>query len=134
MSGSPILNLQAAIYTRLSGDATLTTTLGAGVYDEVPAGSAFPYVTIGEVTEAPRDTMGVTGRDVTVTVHYWSQAKGTKEIHQIHNQVDTLLDRWQPTVSGWNPSVMLLEFFDTFRDGDGVTRHGVARYRIHAHQ
>jgi hypothetical protein len=29
---------------------------------------------------------------------------------------------------------MLQEFAETFRDADGVTRHTVARYRIHAYQ
>lgn len=134
MSGSPQWALQSAIFTRLSGDTALVTTLGAAVYDHVPEGAAFPYVVIGDVTEAPNDTMGTTGRDITVTIHYWSQYAGNKQIHQIHNRVDELLDRWEPTVSGWNAVEMSADFYDTFRDPDAVTRHGVARYRVHAHQ
>lgn len=134
MSGSPQWALQQAIYTRLSGDATLTSTLGAQVYDHVPEGAAFPYVTIGEVTEGPNDTMGKTGRDITITLHHWSQAKGMKQVHQLHNRVDELLDRWAPTVAGWETVEMLLEFYDTLRDPDGVTRHGVSRYRVYVHQ
>lgn len=134
MSGSPQWVLQQAIYARLNGDAELTTTLGAAVYDEVPDGAAFPYVSIGEVTENPRDTMGTTGRDTTVTVHVWSQYPGSKEVKQIQNRVDELLDRWTPTVAGWNETQMLQEFFETFRDPDGLTRHGVSRYSVHLHQ
>jgi hypothetical protein len=119
------------MYTRLSGDATLTTTLGAAVYDDVPDGAALPYVAIGDVTEAPNDTMGKTGRDLTVTVHTWSQYQGMREVKQIQNRIDALLDRWAPTVSGWAAVEMLQEFFETFRDPDGDTMHGVARYRIH---
>lgn len=131
MSGAPHGPLQDAIYTRLSGDATLVTTLGAAVYDHVPDSAAFPYVTIGDVTEAPNDTMGRTGRDITVTVHIWSQVKGMIQVSNIQNRVDALLDRWAPTVTGWTATQMLHEFFETFRDPDGKTRHGVARYRIH---
>lgn len=133
MSGSPTWPLQQAIYTRLSGDTELVTTLGAAVYDFVPDSAPFPYVTIGDVTEAPNDTMGRTGRDMTVTVHIWSQYAGNKQVMQIADRVDDLLDRWAVTVTGWNATHMLQEFFETFRDPDGKTRHGVARYRTHTH-
>lgn len=131
MSGSPARPLQEAIYSRLSGDATLTTTLGAGVFDHVDDSQAFPYVAIGDLTEIPRDTMGKTGREMTVTIHAWSQFKGMDQVNNIQNRVDELLDRWAPTVTGWTAVQMLREFYETFRDPDGVTRHGVMRYRIH---
>lgn len=131
MPGSPSGSLQQAMYTRLSSDATLVTTLGAQVYDNVPDSAAFPYVVIGDVTEGPNDTMGKTGRDLTVTVHSWSQTKSWKQIKDVQNRVDLLLDRWAVTVTGWSATHMLQEFFETFRDPDGVTRHGVARYRVH---
>lgn len=134
MSGSPSWPLQQAIWSRLNGDSTLTTTLGAAVYDDTPDGAAFPYVVVGDVTEAPRDTMGTTGRDSTVTLHVWSQYPGMKQVKEIANRVDVLLDRWRPTVSGWNATDIQLEFFETMRDPDGITRHGVLRYRLHTHQ
>lgn len=132
MTGSPWWPLQQAIYTRLSGDSELTSTLGAGVYDHVPDSAAFPYVVIGDITSVPNDTMGLTGRDLTVVVHSWSQAKGMKQIAEIADRVDDLLDRWAPTVTGWSATKMLNEFGpESFRDPDGISRHGVARYRIH---
>lgn len=131
MSGSPAWNLQTAVYTRLSGDATLTTTLSADVYDNVPQAAVFPYVAIGDVTEGPNDTMGRTGRDLSVTVHIWSQYAGMKEVKNIQNRVDELLDRWAPTVTGWSATQMQQELFETFMDQDGITRHGVSRYGVH---
>lgn len=132
MSGSPSWPLQQAVYTRLSGDTELTTTLGASVYDFVPDSAAFPYVTIGDVTEAPNDTMGRTGRDLTITVHAWSQGEqGMETVQKIADRVDDLLDRWSPTVTGWTAATMLREFFETMRDPDALTRHGIARYKIH---
>ena len=135
MSGSPQWPLQRAIFVRLSGDATLVTTLGASVYDHVPDGAAFPYVAIGPMTENPRDTMGKTGRDVTVTIDGWSQYVGMKQVKDLMNRVDELLDRWQPTVTGWNAVQLINDSGpEAFRDPDGITRHGVARYRIHLQQ
>jgi hypothetical protein len=134
MSGSPAWPIQEAVYSRLNGDATLVTTLGASVYDAVPDGAPFPYVVIGDDTEAPNDTMGRTGRDTTLTIHTWSQAIGKQETKRIQDRVDELLDRWSPTVAGWSASYMLNEFRESFMDPDGKTRHGVSRYRIHNHQ
>jgi uncharacterized protein DUF3168 len=131
MSGSPAWALQQALYTRLSGDTALVTTLGADVYDHVPDAAAFPYVVIGNVTEGPRDTMGRTGRDLSVTIHVWSQYPGMKQVKEIQSRVDELLDRWAPTVTGWSATQMQQEFFETFMDQDGITRHGVSRYGVH---
>lgn len=133
MSGSPAWELQKAVYSRLSTDATLVTTLGAAVYDHVPASAAFPYLHIGDDIEVPNDTMGVTGRDTTLTLHTWSQYPGKKQVKEIHNRVDALLDRWKPTVTGWNAVQMLFRSRESFMDPDGVTRHGVSYYRIHIH-
>ena len=36
--------LQTAIYSALSGDSNLTSTLSCGVYDDTPEESAFPYI------------------------------------------------------------------------------------------
>ena len=131
MSGSPSAPLLDAVYLRLSSDSTLTTTLDCPVYDDVPDSDDFPYLVIGDLTEMPRDTMGKTGRDMTLTLHIWSQFKGNDQVMDIQNRVDALLDRWSPTVTGWSAVQMVQEFFETFRDSDGITRHGVSRYGIH---
>lgn len=134
MSGSPSWLLQQAIYTRLSGDTELVTTLGCDVYDVVPQGATFPYVAIGDVTEDPNDTMGRTGRDLAVPFHIYSQYAGKKEVKLIHERIDELLDRWAPTITGWNATQMQHEFFETSTEQDGITHRGESRYGVHAHQ
>ena len=42
--------LQSTIYTTLSNDNTLTSTLGAGVFDEVLEGASYPFISLGEET------------------------------------------------------------------------------------
>jgi predicted ABC-class ATPase len=43
--------LQAAIYARLSGDATLVAMIGSGsVFDRKMTGKAMPYVMLGDIT------------------------------------------------------------------------------------
>lgn len=136
MSGSPALAVQGAVMTRLSGDAALSTLLGgAKVYDNVPTGTTYPYVVIGDDTQAPNDTMGTTGRDLTLTIHGWSRYVGRKQVKEIMDRVDQLLDRWTPTLTGWGAVQMLNDYGpESFLDPDGITRHGVSRYRVHTYQ
>lgn len=131
--GSPAGPLQTAVYARLTADATLMA-LVTKVGDNIPDEQAYPYVVIGEETEVPEDTMGRTGRNLTITLHIWSRYPGMKEVKEIKSRLDDLLDRWSPTVTGWNATELLFDFFDTLRDPDGITRHGVVSYRIHAHE
>ena len=121
--------LQEALYTRLNNDSTLTDTNGASVYDEVPEGSSFPYVTIGETTALEYDTKDLTGSEQTVTFHVWSQYRGAKEAKNIMDRLHDLLHNYSLSVSGANLINLRFDFGDLLRDPDGVTRHGVMRFR-----
>lgn len=121
--------LQEIIYTTLSGDNTLTSTYGAGVYDEVIEGSTFPYVNIGHETAVDYSTKDVDGAEYTVTLHIWSQYTGSKEVKQILDRIHDLLHDSNLTVTGFNLINVRFEFSDIMRDPDGITRHGVMRFR-----
>ena len=121
--------LQEAIYTRLNNDSTLTSTYGASVYDEVPEGSSFPYVTIGETTALDYSTHDVDGSEQTMTLHVWSQYRGAKETKNILDRLHDLLHNYSLSVTGANLINLRLEFSDLLRDPDGITRHGVMRFR-----
>ncbi len=122
---------QQALFTVLSGDSNLTTTLGASIYDDVPDQQAvtFPYVTIGEDTMLDYSTKDVVGSDVTVNLHVWSRYRGSKEVKQVMDRVHTLLHDSNLTVTGRNLINLRSEFSDVLRDPDGITRHGVMRFR-----
>ena len=121
--------LQEAIYTRLSNDSTLTSTHGASVYDEVPEGSSFPYVTIGETTTVDYSTKDSIGSDQTLMLHVWSQYRGAKETKNIMDRLHDLLHDYSLSVTGANLINLRYEFSDLIRDPDGITRHGVIRFR-----
>ena len=83
--------LQEAIYTRLNTDNTLTSTLGAGVYDEVTQNQATPFISMGYGTAIDYSTKDLDGGEFTVTFDIWSEYKGAKECKQIMDRVHTLL-------------------------------------------
>ena len=121
--------LQEKIYTTLNSDSNLTSTQGAAVYDEVPENSAFPYVQIGGESTADFSTKDLTGSEVTINLDVWSQYKGSKEVKNLMDRVHTLLHDSSLTVTGHNLVNLRFEFGDVLRDPDGITRHGVMRFR-----
>ena len=121
--------LQTAIYSALSGDSNLTSTLGASVFDEVPDQSSYPFVALVEETVVEYDTKDLDGASHTINIHVWSKYKGAKQTKQIMDRIHTLLHDSSLSVSGFNLIRMQFEFSDIMRDPDGVTRHGVMRFR-----
>jgi len=120
---------QQALYTKLSSDSTLTSSLGASVFDDVPQGSNYPFVQIGEDSTADFSTKDLVGSETTVNIHVWSRSHGAKETKQIMDRVHTLLHDVSLSVTGYNFVNGRFEFSDVLRDPDGITRHGVMRFR-----
>lgn len=127
--------IQTAIYDTLSAYAPLTA-LVTGIYDDVPqaadsgAGSAFPYVTIGEDVHQDWSTDTSLGDDATITVHTWSRYRGRKQTKEIQGAIYDALTRVDLVVTGYK--MVAIDFIDeqSFVDTDGLTRHGVSTFRV----
>lgn len=119
------VELHRAIYTRLSGYPGMPD-----VYDAVPEESAkFPYVVVGEDTHIPFDTDDSSGAESTVTLHVWSQYRGSKEAKDIQGLIYQALHRYELPVNGYQLVTIDFEYSDVVLDADGKTRHGICRYR-----
>jgi undecaprenyl pyrophosphate synthase len=122
--------LQQAIYSTLnSASITGEGSVSVAVYDDVPEGSSYPYITIGEETS---NNISVKGRDAhehTLTMHVWSQYRGRKEIKTIMQQIYSNLHDNDISVSGASLVNLKQEFETTLTESDGITRHGVIRFR-----
>lgn len=119
---------QQAIYSALNVSA-LTSDLSCAVLDEVKQSQNYPFLTIGEETAIDYSTKDVVGGEYTVNIDVWSQYKGSKETKQIMDKVHDLLHNKNLSVTGFNLINLRFEFSDILRDPDGVTRHGVMRFR-----
>ncbi len=122
---------QALIFRRLNGHLT-----GCQVFDTAPflpegaPASTFPYCVIGEDTFSAWDTDDTRGAQATVTLHFWSRADGFKEVKALMDQAYRRLHRAEMTGSGVWLVDCLYEFGEAMNDPDGVTKHGVQRYRL----
>jgi len=122
--------LQKAIYSTLNGASLVgEDSVAVSVYDDVPEGKTYPYVVIGEETSLNISTKTVDAHEHTLTIHVWSQYRGRKEIKEIMEQIYTALHDSAITVSGASLVNLKQEFEQTLLEGDGITRHGVIRFR-----
>lgn len=128
MIGSATSPIQAALFTRLNADATLT----GKVFDEVPDKQAPPYTVIGEFTETTSGirTLDKDGAEVTATIHIYSRKAGMKEGQDILTKIVSLLDNYALPVSGYGLVLCHYEGSEQFQEEDGFTRHTVARFRV----
>jgi len=120
--------LQTTIYATLTADSTLSA-LVENIYDDVPERSTYPYVVIGDDTVNNNGTKTVDGNEHTLTLHAWAQSRGRKTVKEIMERTYELLHNANLTVTGANLVNLRAEFQTSMMDGDGITRHGVQRFR-----
>ena len=123
--------LQKAVYTALTG-ASITDYNGdaiTGVFDDVPENTTYPYIRIGEETATDSSAKDKDIFEHTLTIHIWSQYRGNRDIKEIMKQVHDTLHDSSLSVTGASMVNMRQEFQTTLLEGDGITRHGVMRFR-----
>ncbi|MEO1719247.1 MAG: DUF3168 domain-containing protein [Pseudomonadota bacterium] len=122
--------LQRAIHSALVNDATLTGLIGdTRIYDHVPRGTAYPYVTFGQTTERDWSTGGAEGNEHVVTLAVWSQARGRREMQRIIAAIRTALHESDLTINGYRLVNLRHELTETRRETDGDTLRGLVRFR-----
>ena len=120
---SVFAKLVAANITDFAGDAI------TGVFDDVPTDTAYPYIVIGDETATNISAKDKDFHEHTLTIHIWSQYRGNRDIKEIMEQVYAALNDVSYTVSGASGVNLKHEFQTTLTEGDGITRHGVMRFR-----
>lgn len=124
-------DLQKAIHSALDS-ASITDSSGSaitGVFDDVPEGTEYPYITIGEDTAIDVSTKDKTHFEHTLTIHAWSQYRGRRDIKELMEQVHNALHNVDLSVTGASLCNLRQEFQTTLLENDGITRHGVMRFR-----
>jgi uncharacterized protein DUF3168 len=128
---SAIQPVQAAVFTHLAGDTTLTGL--APVYDQVPQGTSYPYVEITELVETLDNTEGQQGRQVMVTVSAWDQTPGYKPLELILDNLLRLLDEDSVATlggSGWTIWHNEVVRDNVVKEPDGITRQLMVECQI----
>ena len=120
--------IQEAVYSRLNGDSTLGS-LVTGVFDAVPDDTVLPFAVIGPSTSTDDGSKTLDARDYVFNVDVWSSYRGMKETKNIIKQIYSLLHEYALSVSGASLIDLRCEFTTEVLEDNGVTRHGVMRFR-----
>jgi len=130
MSASASWPLQQAVYSALAGNAPLTALLGgARVYDDVPQAAPYPHVSLGQTSSSDWGTGTEDGEEHILTLHVWSQGGGRGEAQRIIGAIRDVLHTGSLTLAGQTLVSLRQQFSDVRRDPDGITIHGLVRYR-----
>lgn len=122
--------LQKAIHQELTASADILALLGgAHVWDHLPRGAAFPYVTFGVSTERDWSTGSEDGVEHIVTLHVWSRAAGLREAEIIAASVRAALHDRPLTLDGHCLVNLRHEITDIRRDPLSELAHGIVRLR-----
>ena len=121
----PGLALQKALYDKL------TESLNVPVFDSVPAGTPYPYVTLDY--ETADNSSPISGKKRENRLFYlsvWSEYKGQAEVKRINSEIAAALDEVPlPLSTGTAVSVRVIRT-ESNREPDGVTYMGSVTLRI----
>ncbi|MFL5238101.1 MAG: DUF3168 domain-containing protein [Rhizomicrobium sp.] len=94
--------LQQAIFAALSGSTDLQALLSdpPRLFDFVPPDSAFPYVVLGDGSEADWSTATEDGTEHTIQIDVWSRQPGHREAKQIADVIRSVLNNAALIVTG----------------------------------
>ncbi len=127
---SASLALQAAIFSALTADVELTALVGAPrIFDDVPPGTPYPYITFGQTSERDWSTSTEPGSEHTVTLHVWSKERGRRQAHRIGMALRSALVETPLILIGHRLINLRHEFSESRRESDGETYRALVRFR-----
>lgn len=121
--------LQKAIYQILAASLPLQSIVAGRIFDEVPQGEDYPYIVIGDDDLKPWDLDCKLGFEALITIHAFSRYKGRKEAKEIGAKIYDMLHNASIVTDNFTSAVCVSDMQTTIVEGDGVTRHLVARFR-----
>ncbi len=136
MSTDPGQDLQKAIFERLGASAALQALIGnpARLYDHVDPSAVFPFVRFGEIVVTDWSNKSFPGADSQITLHVFSRGRGRKETRAILDMIFGLLHDVDLTLEAHVLVALRFEFSQVALDEDGLTYHGIVRYRARTQQ
>lgn len=131
-----MIELYAAIITKVSG-SDLSTAVGGRIYSEdAPDGAALPYVIFIDPLAEQRDTFSERIEDISLQFSAFSDSTSTVEIGGIYDNIRSLFDDATLSVSGWTNIMTVFEsrFKNIERTstetGEAILRHWDVNYRL----
>lgn len=100
MNALALMEVQRALYTKLSGDAVLMDMV-SGIYDAVPQNTPLPYVFIGDGNQQLRAAEAALVTECQLDLYVWTESQGRKQALSILNRLHGLLHLGTLTLNGF---------------------------------
>lgn len=129
-------NLQKAIYSKLTGDATvsgLVTGVYADVQQPLDAGSdsAFPFITIGQDNLSSWDSKTFFGTEAVCQIDIWSRSNNFVQAKEIGSAIVNALHHQSLTIADASHVMTVQESSVYTKDPDGHTKRGMLMFRVY---
>jgi hypothetical protein len=125
----PSLALQKAVFAALAGAGGGGATIGDRIHDAPPRNVAFPCATFGDARIGDWSTGTEAGAEHRLVLHVWSRERGKAECWAILEAIRAALHDAALDLDGHVLVNLRLEAADVGQDRDGITWHGVVRFR-----
>ena len=124
---TPELELQGAIVARLKADPAVAALVNGRIYDAVPGGAVFPYVTIGPTDSVDDSADCITGFLMAQQIDCWSRGVGKPEVKKIVDAVRAALHGREAQMPLATNAMPFFQHSTTriVTDPDGLTSHGI---------
>jgi len=121
---SPFLVLHKAIRDRI------ISATGRDVYDDFPENVSMPYIIAGEIEGRDWSDKFAPGQEIVASIHVWSKYPGKKEAAEIMDEILQALSL-EPLSLGeaFRAVCQSLDLSEIIVDIDGITRHGILKFR-----
>lgn len=113
--------------------ATLKDGLSVPVYDAVPQGTPFPYVTVDTSITANADALVERIDERFIFLNVWSQVRGQEEVLSIIGEIDRLMHNNKLELDHGYVVSIQVDRKMTRRDADNVTFQGQVTLRVLTH-
>lgn len=118
--------LQELIRARLKAVPTVTSIVGARVFDHAPADAAMPFITLGPSDATPVDSDCILAREETLQVDIWHRDQGKLgPCRQTVDAVKAALHGWEGSLATNALVELRVRLVRVLQDPDGITAHGV---------
>ena len=115
-----------AVWVKLNA----TTGLVGLVYEILENDQAFPKIWIEDGGADDWSNKDDNGLEANITLHIGSRYDGTKEIRSLMDKCHAALHNQDLTLESGQSVLCQFDRHDMVIDSDGVTRHGVMRFRL----
>ena len=138
LSGSPLSAIHQAMYFLLSNDDKLRAQTNNAIFDFVPNNYPYPYVQLGEFTSKDFSTFTNYGEEVIATLHVFCRneqlqggPQGSRQTQEIMYTINRILsNKIFPIGDEYSNAGCFFDSSHVLMEPDGITWHGILKYRI----